>query len=200
MPCARNPLRHAAEGADAAARQLLPAGQPAGWPLPVSFQLGAGVVQRQGLFLPVHSRRGRRPHETVARGGLERRRLRWPPQEAARRRTLSGLPPLLQGGVVAAARCDAEGETMPCARRVPSRSPWSADTITCPNPASFSSIRPSSAASRSHGRDAARNAKRCSALRSRPYSLLVIAALLREKGIQIRLVDLTAEAAHRPNR
>ena len=64
------------EGAPAADRQLLHAGHAARRPLPLSVPARARVVQRQGLLLPVHPRRGRRPDDAVARGGLERRALR----------------------------------------------------------------------------------------------------------------------------
>ena len=55
-----------------------------------------------------------------------------------------------------------------------------------------SSTRRSSATSPLLVRDDARNAKRCSGTTKPPYTLALLAALFRERGHQVRLVDLTA--------
>ena len=68
------------------------------------------------------------------------------------------------------------------ARDPADRGPLTDDLMA--EPASFSSTRRSSAASRSRGRAAARSAKRCSAPPSRPTRCALIAALLRETGVQ----------------
>ena len=52
------------------------------------FLVRARVVQRQGLLLPVHPRRGRRPDDAVARGGLDGRALRRAAEDAASKKGL----------------------------------------------------------------------------------------------------------------
>ena len=56
-----HPVRLPPEGAQPADRQLLHAGRAARRALPVSVPARARVVHRQGLLLPVHPRRSRRP-------------------------------------------------------------------------------------------------------------------------------------------
>ena len=83
-------------------------GHAARRPLPLPVHARAGVVQRQGVLLPVHPRRGRRPDDPDAGRGVEQREVRRAAQEAARPRAVPRLPALLQGGAERAA--DAAGD------------------------------------------------------------------------------------------
>ena len=100
-------LRLPPQGPPAAHRSLLHPRHAARRPLPVPVHARPGVVQRQGVLLPVHPRRGRRPDDADARRGLERREIRRAAQDAARSRAVPRLPALLQGRAERAA--DAAG-------------------------------------------------------------------------------------------
>ena len=65
---AQRPVRLPAEGPSAADRELLHARRQARRTLPLSVPARARVVLGQGLLLPVHPGRGRRPDDLVARG------------------------------------------------------------------------------------------------------------------------------------
>ena len=127
----------------------------------------ARVVLRQGLLLPVHPRRGRRPDDVVARGSVEWRAVRVDAQAAGR-----------TTGSFRSAAAAAKWSCSPGAgrRQRPRASRpaagHSADggalTWRCSDRRHCSSIRRSSTASRSRGRAAARSARKCSARPSRP--------------------------------
>ncbi len=103
----RHSIRHPAQGVPRADRGVLHARHGVGRPVPVSVPARARVVQRQGVFLPVHPHRGRRPHEVDARGDLERRALRRAPAPSASAQAVPGVPALLQGRAVADGRTGA---------------------------------------------------------------------------------------------
>ena len=132
-------------------------------------------------------------HDAVARGGLDRRAVRRAAQAARRRRTLSRLPPLLQGRAVADPVAEPfgadRGRSGTAADPVDRGSMISSDARTR---ARCSSIRRSSAASPSRARAAARSARRCSARPSRRTRSRSPPRCSASAGCDVRLVDLTA--------
>ena len=76
-------------------RPLLHAGRGPRRPVPVPLLVRARVLQREGILLPVHSGRGRRPDDAVAGRGLDGRSLRLAAAQTRRRRNFSGVPALL---------------------------------------------------------------------------------------------------------
>ncbi len=100
VPAAQRALRLPSQGALAADRELLHAGRDARRTVPLSVPARARRLLGQGVFLPVHPRRSRRPRDVVARGDLERSDVRRDAAAAARAWNLSGLPALLQGRAV----------------------------------------------------------------------------------------------------
>ena len=114
VPRAADPVRLPAEGAPAADRGLLHAGHTAARPLPLPVPERAGRLQRQGVLLPVHPDRGRRPHGVHARRGLE--------QPAVRRACGSGCSSASCSRCAgAAARWSCRPNRCRCPRRLPAR-------------------------------------------------------------------------------
>ena len=165
VPAAQRAVRLPAEGPSAADRAVLHARHAARRPLPVSVPAGAGVVQRQGVLLPVHPGGSGRSQRVDARRGLEQRALRRHAQAAARQQALSRLPPLLQGG--------AHITTMPGQKTL------------LVNPPPINGIRFTR-----QGRCQER--EEVLGTTKPPYSLLVTASLLRARGLDFRLIDMTA--------
>ena len=170
--------------------------------LPVSVPAGAGLVQRQGLLLPVHPGRGRRPLAPDARGGLELGAVRGHAPPPAREPLVPRVPPLLQGGADGRARgagtrrrgsrggrggAARTGTDRPSAlRAVPIQSPRMPGLRTLfVNPPPVNGI-----AFTRQGRCQER--EEVLGTTKPPYSLLVCAALVRERQVPFRLIDQTA--------
>ena len=77
VPRAGRAVRLQAESLADHHRELLPPGHAAARPVSVSVPARPGRLQRQGVLLPVHPHRGRRPEHLVDRGGLEQPRATW---------------------------------------------------------------------------------------------------------------------------
>src|SRR4029079_2290981 len=192
LPREEHPVRLQAEGHRADDGQLLHAGHEARRPLPLSVPACSRVVLRQGVLLPVHPRGSGRPDAAVARGDLERREVRGDAPPPARTRDLPGVPAVLQGGALTAAgrrhgrsaeaardSADAGAQLMSSPQRLGRR------TLLV-NPPLVNGI-----AFTRQGRCQER--EEVLGTTKPPYTLGLIAALLRDAGCDVRLVDLTAE-------
>ena len=177
VPRARHPLRHAARrsGRPSSSRYYTPGARARG-PLPVSVPLRARLVQRQGVLLPVHPGRSRRPDDAVARRGLDGRALR---------RRCGGSSSKKASFPVCRRCCKVELAAEPRDAALPDaaqevarcRPRWTdISMLGAPHAVRQSAAR--SAASPSRARAAARSARKCSARPSRRTRSRSAAALL----------------------
>ena len=163
-----------------------------------------GRLLGQGLLLPVHPRRSRRPRDVVSRGNLEWTDIRRDATTAGRARHLSGLPALLQSRAVAGAG----GSTLPRRRRSAARDPLDGRSMTAAdmlgrhtlliNPPLINGVAFTRQGRCQEREDVLGTTKP-------PYTLALMGALLRNAGCQVRLIDATAERLsidrrHRPPR
>ncbi len=100
VPPQERAVRFPSEGAPATHRQLLHAGRRPQRPVSLSVPPRTRFVFRQSVFLPVHTHRSGRPHAVLAGRSLEQRQIRGHAPHARGKWHLSGVPSLLQSGVV----------------------------------------------------------------------------------------------------
>src|SRR5262249_33764901 len=162
-------------------------------PVPVSVPPRARLVLRQGLFLPVHQGRGRRPDPVDPGRDLERREVRRAAAPPRRTGHLSGVPALLQGRALA--RAGGRAVRRGCRGSRAPGDPADGDPVSATrlghstllvNPPLINGI-----AFTRQGRCQER--EEVLGTTKPPYTLALAAALLRDAGSDVRLIDATAD-------